>query len=138
MKKTKIVATIGPSSDSIEVIKSLIQEGVNVFRLNFSHGTHEYHKSTIEKIKEASNDLKIRVGVLQDICGPKIRVGALNEPFELKAGDRLVFCDMAIYSMVKNNTFNGINLPSIVKYSEENGIEIVKKFGYEDFKGRLS
>ena len=89
MKKTKIVATIGPSSDSIEVIKSLIQEGVNVFRLNFSHGTHEYHKSTIEKIKEASNALKIRVGVLQDICGPKIRVGALNEPFELKAGDRL-------------------------------------------------
>ena len=56
----------------------------------------------------------------------------------LKAGDRLVFCDMAIYSMVKNNTFNGINLPSIVKYSEEKGIEIVKKFGYEDFKGRLS
>ena len=49
MKKTKIVATIGPSSDSIEVIKSLIQEGVNVFRLNFSHGTHEYHKSTIEE-----------------------------------------------------------------------------------------
>lgn len=89
MKKTKIVATIGPSSDSIEVIKSLIIEGVNVFRLNFSHGTHEYHQSTITKIKEASNALGIRVGILQDICGPKIRIGALNEPFELKAGDRL-------------------------------------------------
>ena len=56
----------------------------------------------------------------------------------LKIGDKLIFCDMAIYSMVKNNTFNGINLPSIVKYSEENGVEIIKEFGYEDFKGRLS
>ena len=55
----------------------------------------------------------------------------------LKPGDKLVFCDMAIYSMVKNNTFNGINLPAIVKYSEEKGVEIIKQFGYEDFKSRL-
>lgn len=56
----------------------------------------------------------------------------------LLKGDRLLFCDMSHYSMVKNNTFNGINLPSIVLYSRERGIEVIKTFGYEDFKGRLS
>ena len=120
MKKTKIVATIGPSSDSIEVIKSLIQEGVNVFRLNFSHGTHEYHKSTIEKIKEASNTLKIRVGVLQDICGPKIRVGALNEPFELKAGDRLNVLKDSITGRKNGEIYElSINQPQILSLIKE-------------------
>jgi carboxynorspermidine decarboxylase len=56
----------------------------------------------------------------------------------LKEGDKLVFCDMAIYTMVKNNTFNGTPLPSIAVYREGTGIEVVKEFGYEDFKGRLS
>ena len=55
----------------------------------------------------------------------------------LKPGDKLVFCDMAHYTMVKNNTFNGVNLPSIALYSETEGIRIIKKFGYEDFKSRL-
>lgn len=56
----------------------------------------------------------------------------------LKEGDKLVFCDMAIYSMVKNNTFNGINLPSIYLNTEKDGIKLIKKFGYDDFKNRLS
>jgi len=56
----------------------------------------------------------------------------------LKPGDRLVFCDMAHYTMVKNNTFNGINLPAIAIFHEKSGIEIIKQFGYQDFKGRLS
>ena len=56
----------------------------------------------------------------------------------LKEGDKLIFCDMAHYTMVKNNTFNGMNLPSIAFYSQENGLQIIKQFGYEDFKSRLS
>ncbi|MDF2568367.1 MAG: carboxynorspermidine decarboxylase, partial [Oscillospiraceae bacterium] len=56
----------------------------------------------------------------------------------LKAGYILVFCDMAHYSMVKNNTFNGINLPSIASYNDQEGIKIIKQFGFEDFKSRLS
>jgi pyruvate kinase len=115
MKKTKIVATIGPSSDSIEVIKSLIIEGVNVFRLNFSHGTHEYHQSTITKIKEVSNALGIRVGILQDICGPKIRIGTLNEPFELKAGDRLNVLKESIIGRKNGEIYElSINQPQIL------------------------
>ncbi|WP_086244779.1 pyruvate kinase [Campylobacter devanensis] len=120
MKKTKIVATIGPSSDSIEVIKSLIIEGVNVFRLNFSHGTHEYHQSTITKIKEASNALGIRVGILQDICGPKIRIGTLNEPFELKAGDRLNVLKESIIGRKNGEIYElSINQPQILSLLKE-------------------
>lgn len=65
-------------------------------------------------------------------------IGDYSFPEPLKVGDRLIFCDMAIYSMVKNNTFNGINLPSIAYYSEKDGLHIIKEFGYEDFKNRLS
>ena len=64
-------------------------------------------------------------------------IGDYSFDIPLKEGDRLVFCDMAHYTMVKNNTFNGINLPSIVLYSEKEGFKIVKSFGYEDFKSRL-
>lgn len=65
-------------------------------------------------------------------------IGDYSFDLPLLKGDRLLFCDMSHYSMVKNNMFNGINLPSIVLYSRERGIEVIKTFGYEDFKGRLS
>lgn len=90
-KHTKIVATIGPASDDIVVMENLITNGVNVFRMNFSHGTHEYHKVNIDKIRALEKKLNIYVGVLQDICGPKIRVGKLQENFQLKFGDKLIF-----------------------------------------------
>lgn len=90
-KKTKILATVGPSSDKIEVLEGMIKAGVNVFRMNFSHGTHEYHSATLEKIRQASQNVGIKVGVLQDICGPKVRVGTLKEDFYLKVGDTVTF-----------------------------------------------
>lgn len=65
-------------------------------------------------------------------------IGDYSFDEQLKVGDKLVFCDMAHYSMVKNNTFNGINLPSIVLYKEDGTVQVIKEFGYEDFKGRLS
>lgn len=65
-------------------------------------------------------------------------IGDYSFECPLQAGDRLVFCDMAHYTMVKNNTFNGMNLPSILVYREKSGFEVVKQFGYDDFKGRLS
>ena len=65
-------------------------------------------------------------------------IGDYSFDYQLKAGDKLVFCDMAHYSMVKNNTFNGIALPDILSYNEEQGIRIIKRFGYENFKTRLS
>ncbi len=65
-------------------------------------------------------------------------IGDYSFDAPLKEGDKLIFCDMAHYTMVKNNTFNGMNLPSIALYSDTNGLQIIKRFGYEDFKSRLS
>ncbi|HYF48754.1 MAG TPA: pyruvate kinase [Planctomycetota bacterium] len=72
-RRTKIVATIGPASDSPEMLRKLILAGMNVARLNFSHGDIESHTKTIEKIRAASKELNVPVAILQDLCGPKIR-----------------------------------------------------------------
>ncbi len=90
-KRTKIVATVGPASDSLEALERLIRAGVNVFRLNFSHGTHEYHSEVLERIREAMERTKLIVGVLQDISGPKIRIGELEHQFELEEGNTISF-----------------------------------------------
>ncbi|MGF1532662.1 MAG: pyruvate kinase [Bernardetiaceae bacterium] len=87
LKKTKIVATIGPASESVEVLRSLILAGVNVFRLNFSHGTHEQHAEVIRCIRRLNEEMGAGVAILQDLQGPKIRVGELEAPFEVQTGD---------------------------------------------------
>lgn len=74
MKKTKIVCTIGPSSDSYEVLKALINEGMNVARLNFSHGTHPEHKKRIDTIKKLRDDLDEPIAIMLDTKGPEIRI----------------------------------------------------------------
>lgn len=87
MRYTKIVATLGPASDSQEVIGRLIENGVNVFRLNFSHGTHDTHRECIRRIRAASKSTGRSVAILQDLCGPKVRVGKMeNGAIELKTG----------------------------------------------------
>ncbi|QOG11468.1 pyruvate kinase [Arcobacter sp. FWKO B] len=86
-KRTKIVATLGPSSDTLDKIIALVRAGVNVFRLNFSHNTHEYHLKVLNSIKMASEQTGLTIGILQDISGPKIRIGDLEETFEVHGGD---------------------------------------------------
>ena len=78
-KNTKIVATIGPSSESYAVIKSIIKAGVNVARLNFSHGTYANHAELIARIRRAERELGTPVGIMQDIQGPKIRLGIMPD-----------------------------------------------------------
>ena len=90
-KRTKILATLGPASNSIEMIEKLIKAGANMFRLNFSHGDHDYHLSTIINIRTAMKNLGTTVGILQDISGPKVRIGDVKEPFELHRGDVITF-----------------------------------------------
>jgi pyruvate kinase len=75
--RTKIVATIGPASRAPGVLRQLIEGGVNVFRLNFSHGTHEEHTAVLSDIRAASRDAGGHVAVLQDLCGPKMRLGPI-------------------------------------------------------------
>jgi len=90
--RTKIVATVGPASSSPEAIAALIAAGVDVFRLNFSHGTRETHGRAIEVIRTAAERAGQPVGILQDLQGPRIRTGLLrgHEPVELRAGDEVV------------------------------------------------
>jgi len=90
-KRTKIVATLGPASDAYNQIVALMRAGVNVFRLNFSHGTHEYHYEVLTRIRKAIEETGLMTGILQDISGPKIRVGMLEEDFTLKTGDSIEF-----------------------------------------------
>ncbi|MBI4665171.1 MAG: pyruvate kinase [Nitrospinae bacterium] len=80
IRKTKIICTLGPASSSLEMIVKLAHAGMNVARLNFSHGTHEYHKLSIAAIRQASAQTGKRIGILQDLGGPKIRLGELRTP----------------------------------------------------------
>jgi pyruvate kinase len=80
MRKTKIVCTIGPASASAQVIEAMIQNGMDVARLNFSHGSHEDHEEKIRLIRDISERLNRPVAILQDLAGPKIRVGFIPEP----------------------------------------------------------
>jgi len=75
--RTKIVATVGPASSAPAVLRRLIEAGVSVFRLNFSHGTHEGHGAVVSQIRTASRELGREIGILQDLCGPKMRLGSL-------------------------------------------------------------
>jgi pyruvate kinase len=91
-QKTKILATIGPASSSIEALLDLVKAGVNVFRLNFSHGAHEQHQKVIDNILEINEKYNVHVGILADLQGPKLRVGKIeNNALEIKPGDILTF-----------------------------------------------
>ncbi len=93
-KRTKIVATLGPSSDDENTIAHLIEAGMDVARLNFSHGTHEEHANQIHILRKLSNRFKKPVTILQDLQGPKLRVGNLPEAgMTLNVGEQVVLCD---------------------------------------------
>ncbi|MGC8863937.1 MAG: pyruvate kinase, partial [Armatimonadota bacterium] len=92
MRRTKIVCTIGPATASPEMIEKLIRAGMDVARLNFSHGTREEHLARIEHIRRIAGSLGRTVGILQDLPGPKIRIGAIaNPPVRLETGREFVF-----------------------------------------------
>lgn len=87
-KKTKIVATIGPASESVEIIEKMILEGVNIFRFNLKHNDFEWHRATVDKVRNISKKIKNKVGVMIDLQGPEIRLETKDQlPIELKEGD---------------------------------------------------
>ncbi len=117
MRRTKIIATLGPASGSDTIIGQLVESGVDVFRLNFSHGTHESHASVIEKVRRVSQDAGRTVALLQDLSGPKIRTGLLKgrTAVTLKPGDplSLVVGDFEGDASRVSTTF--ANLPKAVR-----------------------
>lgn len=90
--QSKVIATIGPASSSKEILRSIIKEGVDVCRLNFSHGKHEDHLKVIKNVLEINAELKTNVAILADLQGPKIRIGEVeNNSIELKEGSEISF-----------------------------------------------
>src|SRR5687767_8113030 len=88
LHKTRIVATIGPASSSPEVLREMILAGMNVARLNFSHGEFATHQRNIQNIRAAAQATKHRVAIMADLSGPKMRIGRFaSEPIKLKAGE---------------------------------------------------
>jgi len=109
MRRTKIVCTIGPATDSEAQLEQLMRAGMNVARLNFSHGTHQEHEQVIERIRAISTRLDFPIAILQDLQGPKIRVGSLKygQPVKLVDGATLTITirDIAGTSEIVSTTY---------------------------------
>jgi len=103
LHKTKIIATVGPACNTYEKLLALVQEGVNVFRLNFSHGTHEQHKSVIDHIRAINTTFPLNVAILADLQGPKLRVGEIKDnALDLKKGDTFYFTNEKCIGTLEN------------------------------------
>ncbi len=110
-KKSKIVATVGPASRNKETLAELVKAGANVFRMNFSHGTHEDHKQVIDMVKEVNEELGTNVCLLQDLQGPKIRLSKVeNDGVEINDGDDFIITtdDMLGNSQKASTIYQGI------------------------------
>ena len=92
--KTKIVCTIGPSSCTSDILCELIREGMDVARINFSHGTHAEHEEMIERVRQAARESHAVVAIMADLQGPKLRIGDLKMPLALERGDWVSFTDL--------------------------------------------
>ncbi len=113
--KTKIVATVGPASNSKEVLTALAKEGVDVFRLNFSHGSHEDHLKVIKHVREINEELGTHIALLQDLQGPKIRVNEMKDGTVLKPKETLVITTRELIgdSEIVSTSYKG--MPNDVK-----------------------
>jgi len=112
MLKTKIICTIGPASESSEVLRKLIDSGMNVARLNFSHGSHAEHLKKIRTFRGLSKKAGKPVAILQDLCGPKIRVGAVSGPgLRLEPGNHFVLTNTPVEGVGKRVSVSYENLP---------------------------
>lgn len=119
-KRTKIVATLGPATSSKETLKNMILSGVNVCRINFSHGVHEDLVKVIKLIREIDNELGTHTGLLGDLQGPKIRIGNLiSEPFMLKAGQQVKFTTKPLLGDGNSVHINYMDFPKDVSIGDK-------------------
>ncbi|MEC8239000.1 MAG: pyruvate kinase [Bacteroidota bacterium] len=119
IKKTKIVATLGPSSSDRETIKDMMVAGVNIFRINFSHAGFEAAKQRIELIRELNKELGFNVGVLADLQGPKLRIGKMKDGVVVEKGDRIAFTTKKIEEGTADYVYmNYLSFPKDVKAGE--------------------
>ena len=116
-KRTKIICTMGPATENDEVLRQLILNGMNVARSNFSHGSHEYHRRNIERVRRISEELEIPVAILLDTKGPEIRTGELvnHKPVTLKTGAEVVVTSRTVLGSAECFSISYQGLPDEVK-----------------------
>src|SRR6218665_1579248 len=114
--KTKIVATIGPASESPEMLERLIRAGLNVARLNFSHGDFSGHAEVIKRLREAARVTGRRVAIMADLPGPKMRLGKIApEPIQLVPGEKFTLTNEDIIGDSRRVSMSFEPLPRVVK-----------------------
>ncbi|MGD0139602.1 MAG: pyruvate kinase [Tepidisphaeraceae bacterium] len=113
-RHTKIIATVGPSTESSEKLKQLILAGVDVIRLNMAHGSEEWVSSLVKRLRDVSHEVQRHVAVMMDVKGPEIRTGVVSEPIELKAGDEFEFFTTSPTDGVRGVSVNYPGLPTDV------------------------
>ena len=119
-RKTKIIATLGPASSSLDKIRSLIIEGMNVARINFSHGTEKDNISAIENVRKIDNELSVQTSILADLQGPKIRIGSMPENgVSLTVGEEFTLDTSIENGNVKSAKISYLDLPKDVKQGEK-------------------
>ena len=119
IKKTKIVATLGPASSNRDTIKQMMVAGVNVFRINFSHADYDAAKQRIQLIRDLNKELGYNVGILADLQGPKLRVGKMKDGVVVETGDRIVFTTEKIEQGTADHVYmNYQSFPKDVKAGE--------------------
>ncbi|MCG8386876.1 MAG: pyruvate kinase [Cytophagales bacterium] len=143
--KTKIIATVGPASNNKDTLRELIEAGVDIFRLNFSHGTHEDHASVVQYVRELNGELGTHVCLLQDLQGPKIRVGEVEKGTKLKKGSIFTITTQEMIgnqskaSTVYKNLPHDVSIGDMIliddgkielKVKEKNGEEVVTEVVY--------
>jgi len=145
MKKTKIVATIGPASSDKNILKQMFLEGLDVCRLNFSHGAYEQHTDVIKIIRELNKELKLNVAILVDLQGPKIRIDEVeNNGITLVKDEVIIISTTKIVGTSKHISINYKDLPKDVLPGErillDDGklcIEILETNGNDTIKGKI-
>jgi pyruvate kinase len=119
-KKTKIVATLGPATNSKEILKKMLDEGVDVFRINFSHANYEDVKTRIKLIRELNEEFGYNTAILGDLQGPKIRIGVMDQEVVLNEGDEITFVTGKEFKGNKDRIYmNYDNFPNDVKSGEQ-------------------
>ena len=130
--KTKIVATVGPASNSKDMLRALIKEGVDVFRLNFSHGKHEDHLKVIHFVRELNKEMGTNVSLLQDLQGPKIRVNEMKPDVVIERGQELIITTKELLGNNEICSTSYVGLPNDVKAGD-----IVEAYEEEEVKRTL-
>ncbi len=131
-KRTKIIATIGPASESSQVIEEMIESGLNVARFNFSHGEYSWHERVMKNVREIGKKLNTNIGIIADLQGPRVRT-LMSEELEILEGDVVRICDINssdeyIDELKKENKVIILDCPKIIK-NIEIGYEILVEDG---------